>query len=78
MQLLTTATLCPCLENPFAVGGWPVYAIKETRRWHVRLGSNNTLNFGKSEAKFQMETYTGITFAEMAGVEEAKLPKCKA
>lgn len=30
------------------------------------------MNFGKSKAKFQMEPNTGITFADVAGVEEAK------
>lgn len=35
-------------------------------------GGNNPLNFGKSKAKFQMEPNTGITFADVAGVEEAK------
>lgn len=33
---------------------------------------NNPMNFGKSKAKFQMEANTGITFADVAGVEEAK------
>lgn len=35
-------------------------------------GGSNPLNFGKSKAKFQMEPNTGITFADVAGVEEAK------
>jgi len=35
-------------------------------------GGNNPMNFGKSKAKFQMEPNTGITFADVAGVEEAK------
>lgn len=35
-------------------------------------GGNNPLNFGKSKAKFQMEPNTGITFADVAGVDEAK------
>lgn len=33
---------------------------------------NNPLNFGKSKAKFQMEANTGVTFTDVAGVEEAK------
>ena len=35
-------------------------------------GGNNPLNFGKSKAKFQMEPNTGITFDDVAGVDEAK------
>lgn len=34
--------------------------------------SNQALNFGKSRARFQMEAKTGITFSEVAGIEEAK------
>ena len=35
-------------------------------------GGNNPLAFGKSKARFQMEPNTGITFADVAGVDEAK------
>lgn len=35
-------------------------------------GSNNPLNFAKSKAKFQMEPNTGVTFDDVAGVDEAK------
>ena len=30
------------------------------------------MQFGKSKAKFQMEPNTGITFDDVAGVDEAK------
>ncbi|GFR50599.1 hypothetical protein Agub_g12874 [Astrephomene gubernaculifera] len=33
---------------------------------------NNPLNFGKSRARFQMEASTGVTFSDVAGVDEAK------
>jgi cell division protease FtsH len=33
---------------------------------------NNALNFGRSRARFQMEAKTGVTFDDVAGVEEAK------
>ncbi|PNH06516.1 ATP-dependent zinc metalloprotease FTSH 8, chloroplastic [Tetrabaena socialis] len=33
---------------------------------------NNPMNFGKSRARFQMEANTGITFGDVAGVDEAK------
>ena len=32
----------------------------------------NPMQFGKSKAKFQMEPNTGITFDDVAGVDEAK------
>lgn len=35
-------------------------------------GGNNPLAFGKSKAKFQMEPDTGVTFGDVAGVDEAK------
>ena len=35
-------------------------------------GPGNPMAFGKSKAKFQMEPNTGITFADVAGVDEAK------
>ncbi|GBG82753.1 hypothetical protein CBR_g36283 [Chara braunii] len=35
-------------------------------------GPGNPLNFGKSKAKFQMEPNTGVTFDDVAGVDEAK------
>ncbi|EFJ24737.1 hypothetical protein SELMODRAFT_149856 [Selaginella moellendorffii] len=35
-------------------------------------GPGNPLAFGKSKAKFQMEPNTGVTFADVAGVDEAK------
>ncbi|NJK41426.1 MAG: ATP-dependent zinc metalloprotease FtsH [Acaryochloridaceae cyanobacterium SU_2_1] len=35
-------------------------------------GPGQILNFGKSKARFQMESETGVTFADVAGIEEAK------
>lgn len=35
-------------------------------------GLGQILNFGKSRARFQMEARTGITFEDVAGIEEAK------
>jgi cell division protease FtsH len=35
-------------------------------------GPNNPMAFGKSKAKFQMEPNTGVTFGDVAGVDEAK------
>ncbi|HEY9604077.1 MAG TPA: ATP-dependent zinc metalloprotease FtsH [Allocoleopsis sp.] len=34
--------------------------------------SGQALNFGKSRARFQMEAKTGVTFNDVAGIEEAK------
>jgi len=36
------------------------------------MGGNNPMAFGKSKAKFQMEPNTGVTFDDVAGVDEAK------
>ncbi|MGF1604066.1 MAG: ATP-dependent zinc metalloprotease FtsH [Thermosynechococcaceae cyanobacterium] len=45
----------------------------------LRRAANNTssgpgqiLNFGKSRARFQMESETGVTFVDVAGIEDAK------
>jgi MYXO-CTERM domain-containing protein len=35
-------------------------------------GGNNPLAFGRSKARFQMEPNTGVTFEDVAGVDEAK------
>jgi cell division protease FtsH len=35
-------------------------------------GPGQALNFGKSRARFQMEAKTGVTFEDVAGIEEAK------
>ncbi|PRW39337.1 ATP-dependent zinc metalloprotease FTSH chloroplastic [Chlorella sorokiniana] len=35
-------------------------------------GPGNPLAFGKSKARFQMEPNTGVTFSDVAGVDEAK------
>jgi cell division protease FtsH len=35
-------------------------------------GPGQILNFGKSRARFQMEAQTGVTFDDVAGIEEAK------
>jgi cell division protease FtsH len=35
-------------------------------------GPGQVLNFGKSRARFQMEAKTGVTFDDVAGIEEAK------
>jgi cell division protease FtsH len=34
--------------------------------------SSQAMNFGKSRARFQMEAKTGVTFSDVAGIEEAK------
>ena len=36
-----------------------------------RMGGNNAMTFGKSNAKIYAENETGITFADVAGEEEA-------
>ena len=35
-------------------------------------GPGQAMNFGKSKARFQMEATTGVTFDDVAGVDEAK------
>ena len=35
-------------------------------------GPGQAMNFGKSKARFQMEAKTGVTFVDVAGVDEAK------
>ena len=43
------------------------------RSGNMQGGPGQAMNFGKSKARFQMEAQTGITFADVAGVDEAKL-----
>lgn len=35
-------------------------------------GPGNPMQFGKSRAKFQVDANTGVTFDDVAGVDEAK------
>ncbi len=42
------------------------------RMMSKRMGGNNAMTFGKSNAKIYAENETGITFADVAGEEEAK------
>ena len=42
------------------------------RTFFDKQGSGSFLSIGKSQAKLYMETHTGITFADVAGVDEAK------
>nr|BDA97514.1 cell division protein [Cryptomonas sp. NIES-345]BDA98475.1 cell division protein [Cryptomonas sp. NIES-1327] len=39
---------------------------------NLQNGPGQALNFGKSKARFSMEAKTGVTFNEVAGVDEAK------
>jgi cell division protease FtsH len=43
------------------------------RSGNMQGGPGQAMNFGKSKARFQMEAQTGITFEDVAGVDEAKL-----
>jgi cell division protease FtsH len=42
------------------------------RSSNVPGGPGQAMNFGKSRARFQMEAKTGVTFEDVAGIEEAK------
>ncbi|MFN3678153.1 ATP-dependent zinc metalloprotease FtsH2 [Thermosynechococcus sp.] len=42
------------------------------RSSNVPGGPGQAMNFGKSRARFQMEAKTGVTFDDVAGVDEAK------
>ncbi|KAK9815331.1 hypothetical protein WJX72_001887 [[Myrmecia] bisecta] len=52
------------------VGG--LFLLSRRSQGGMPGGGNNPMAFGKSKAKFQMEPNTGITFDDVAGVDEAK------
>ena len=52
------------------VGG--LFLLSRRAQGGMGSGSNNPMNFAKSKAKFQMEPNTGVTFDDVAGVDEAK------
>ena len=52
------------------VGG--LFLLSRRAQGSMGSGSNNPMNFAKSKAKFQMEPNTGVTFDDVAGVDEAK------
>jgi cell division protease FtsH len=65
--------------NKFAVGllinlMWilPLVALTLLLLRRSANASNQALNFGKSRARFQMEAKTGVKFADVAGIKEAK------
>ena len=71
-QLTHPSIVCPGnLAFPLLlVGG--LFLLSRRSQGGGGPGGNNPLNFGKSKAKFQMEPNTGITFDDVAGVDEAK------
>jgi len=42
------------------------------RSGNMSGGPGQTMNFGKSKARFQMDTNTGVDFDDIAGIDEAK------
>eukprot|EP00803_Ostreobium_quekettii_P009011 evm.model.scf_351.8 EVM.evm.TU.scf_351.8 scf_351:74309-82690(+) len=52
------------------VGG--LFLLSRRSQGGMGGGPGNPMNFGKSKAKFEMEPNTGVTFQDVAGVEEAK------
>jgi cell division protease FtsH len=56
---------------PIALIGGVAFFFR--RSGNMPGGPGQAMNFGKSKARFQMEAQTGITFADVAGVDEAKL-----
>ena len=49
-----------------------VLAFLFRRSGNMPGGPGQAMNFGKSKARFQMEAKTGVTFSDVAGVDEAK------
>ncbi len=50
----------------------PLFALMLLFLRRSSNASSQAMNFGKSRARFQMEAKTGITFEDVAGIEEAK------
>ena len=55
---------------PIALIGGLAFLIR--RSSNMPGGPGQAMNFGKSKARFQMEAKTGVTFSDVAGVDEAK------
>ena len=49
-----------------------LFLLNRARGGDAMGGPNNPLNMGKSKAKVQLEPNTGVTFDQVAGVDEAK------
>ncbi len=50
----------------------PLFAIALLFLRRSANAGSQAMNFGKSKARFQMEAKTGITFSDVAGIDEAK------
>lgn len=58
------------LALPLLLVGFIAFLFRRSN--NMPGGPGQAMNFGKSKARFQMEATTGITFDDVAGVEEAK------
>ena len=75
--ILLTTDLPPCAAGNLAfplllVGGLFLLSRRSGGGMGGPGGPGNPMAFGKSKAKFQMEPNTGVTFGDVAGVDEAK------
>jgi cell division protease FtsH len=55
---------------PLAILGGLVFLFRRSN--NMPGGPGQAMSFGKSKARFQMEAKTGVTFEDVAGVDEAK------
>ena len=58
------------LALPLLLIGFVAFLFRRSN--NMPGGPGQAMNFGKSKARFQMEADTGVTFSDVAGVEEAK------
>jgi cell division protease FtsH len=55
---------------PLAILGGLIFLFRRSN--NMPGGPGQAMSFGKSKARFQMEAKTGVTFEDVAGVDEAK------
>nr|BDA98922.1 cell division protein [Chroomonas debatzensis] len=58
------------LALPLFLVGFVAFLFRRSN--NMPGGPGQAMNFGKSKARFQMEANTGVTFDDVAGVDEAK------
>ena len=67
---LSTWNIAGNLVFPLLLIGGLIFLFRRSN--NMQGGPGQAMNFGKSKARFSMEAKTGVTFDDVAGVDEAK------
>jgi cell division protease FtsH len=69
-EIFSTWNIVGNLVFPLLLVGGLIFLFRRSN--NMQGGPGQAMNFGKSKARFSMEAKTGVTFDDVAGVDEAK------